>query len=116
MALIWALSSIGGRDLSVHLPVSDKVVHCAEYAVLGFLLAHAALSTWPRHSIVRAAALALLITVAWGVLDEVHQAFVPGRDADVFDLVADVLGGLIGTSLRAAVRRFRAASRTASTP
>jgi VanZ family protein len=30
--------------------------------------------------------------VLWGILDEVHQAFVPGREASVFDGVADAVG------------------------
>ena len=34
----------------------------------------------------------LLIAAGYGVLDEFHQSFVPGRSPDVFDALADVLG------------------------
>ncbi|MGB5540538.1 MAG: VanZ family protein, partial [Gammaproteobacteria bacterium] len=35
----------------------------------------------------------------YGVLDEIHQYFVPGRQADVLDVLADVSGGLLGAGL-----------------
>jgi VanZ family protein len=101
MAIIWVVSSfhlaVGSLDL---FPWRDKGVHFVEYAVLGFLVAHASLRTWPAHSMLRTGALAIYITVAWGVLDELHQACVPGRSADVLDLVADTAGAVAGTSCR----------------
>jgi len=46
------------------------------------------------------------------VLDEIHQAFVPGRSSDLADLVADGLGACAGTLARisAASRPLEAAS------
>jgi VanZ family protein len=41
-----------------------------------------------------------MLTMAWGLFDEIHQAFVPGRSADVLDLGADALGALVGTAAR----------------
>ena len=35
------------------------------------------------------------IAVAYGVTDEWHQSFVPGRDADLWDVVADALGATL---------------------
>jgi VanZ family protein len=37
----------------------------------------------------------LLLGGFYAVLDEIHQAFVPGRTADVYDALADVIGVLI---------------------
>jgi VanZ family protein len=38
----------------------------------------------------------LLIASLYGVSDEVHQAFVPGRDSSPFDWLADTIGaGLV---------------------
>jgi VanZ family protein len=59
---------------------------------------------------------AIALTTLWGYLDEVHQAFVPGRTADAWDLVADFLGSIAGTaiylalSLTIARKRSRASS------
>lgn len=39
---------------------------------------------------------ALAIAVTYGALDEIHQSFVPGRDAALADLLADALGAGLG--------------------
>ncbi len=49
-------------------------------------------SKWP-------ALLAVLIVSAFGVTDEWHQSFVPGRDCDVFDWLADTLGAALAVTL-----------------
>jgi len=38
----------------------------------------------------------LLFTIIYGATDEIHQYFVPNRDSDVFDWLADVVGALVG--------------------
>jgi VanZ family protein len=43
--------------------------------------------------------LAVAIVSLYGVSDEVHQAFVPGRNADVFDWVADTTGALVAAGV-----------------
>jgi VanZ family protein len=35
----------------------------------------------------------------YGVFDEIHQYFVPGRHADGLDMLADIGGGLLGAAL-----------------
>ena len=104
MGLIWTLSSLQISAPIEHFPLRDKGVHFVEYGALGFLLAHAAFRTWPRHHVARTAALAFCITVLWGLLDEIHQAFVPGRSSEVLDVVADSAGAVAGVGARAAVR------------
>lgn len=42
---------------------------------------------------------AIAIVVAYGVSDEWHQRFVPGRSADVLDLLADAAGAVIAVTL-----------------
>ena len=39
---------------------------------------------------------ALVLSVFYGLTDEFHQMFVPGRVADLFDLLADAGGAIIG--------------------
>jgi VanZ family protein len=36
-----------------------------------------------------------LLTILYGVTDEFHQSFVPGRHASLLDLVADSFGALL---------------------
>ena len=79
----------------------DKVAHLGEYAVLGALLWAAAGPahkwSWP-----------LLIGGAFGGLDEFHQRFVSGRESDLRDWVADVIGIVIGLVIISLAARRRA--------
>src|SRR4051812_46387646 len=59
----------------------DKLAHFCTFALIPVLLSHGTAGRAP---------LAVLgAVVAFGALDEVHQAFVPGRAADVADFIAD---------------------------
>lgn len=40
----------------------------------------------------------LLLTIGYGIVDEVHQAFVPGRHSSLLDVVSDALGGAIAAA------------------
>lgn len=94
MAFIFVLSSRSDVD---RLPgLSDKAAHVLAYAGLGLLALRALAGGLGKTVGWRAAAGAVLITVAYGVSDELHQRAVPGRTAEVFDLYADVLGSLVG--------------------
>jgi VanZ family protein len=53
-------------------------------------------AVWPSR---RWAVLAVGLASLYGVSDEVHQAFVPGRNADVFDWVADTTGALLAAGI-----------------
>jgi len=104
MAVIWTVSSMEQPTFPVHLfPLRDKGVHATEYAVLALLIAHACLRTFDAHPLARVAVVAVMLTILWGFLDELHQAFVPGRSADLLDLVADSVGACAGTAARVAL-------------
>ncbi len=118
MGLIWALSSLSSVPSLQDVPFKDKGVHFMEYGVLATLLFHAFAGTWPQLSARTGYVCTLLCTIAWGLSDEIHQAFVPGRSSDVQDVLADTIGGAFGAAaylgLRALVRRLSAASRARS--
>ena len=117
MGLIWTLSSLSLTDWSVsRVPFGDKGVHLVEYGVLGLLVAHAALRTWPRRHALRTATLALFLTVLFGFVDEVHQAVVPGRESEALDLVADAAGAGLGVALRYAISLGAALARRRAEP
>lgn len=71
--------------------------HVIAYAVLGLLVVRALAGGLPARVTGRVASLAMAISVAYGISDEVHQMFVPGRTPDVMDVVADAAGALLAT-------------------
>jgi VanZ family protein len=98
-SLIFAGSAISNPPeaiASVLKAVSDKVLHLCEYGVLGALVyracRHAAGPWVARHAVIVAA----FGCAAYGLSDEVHQLFVPFRQGDLLDLVADTTGALLG--------------------
>jgi VanZ family protein len=101
VALIWWLSSqvLDGRMVKF-VPLADRGVHFLEYGGLGFLIARAVQVTWGPLGM-RGSMASVLLGVALGLLDEFHQLFVPGRSAEIFDLVADTLGVCVAVSLHA---------------
>lgn len=115
MLLIWGLSSIPHPFPLERVPFQDKGAHFVEYGVLAALMAHAFNGTWPAMRAWSLFALAWPATVFWGLLDEIHQAYVPGRVADAVDLAADAFGGFIGVVAYLVVRarrQVRSARRT----
>ena len=93
--------------------VSDKVAHAAEYAVLGLLLTRAlAAPSWLPASLPYAA-IAVVLAGLYGLSDEWHQRFVPGRDFDLMDLAADVAGAAAAAAALSGcgiIKRFWAVS------
>jgi VanZ family protein len=94
MALIFVLSSQSQPLPALTERVWDKALHLTGYAVLGVLLCRAlrAEGLMPSTAFVAA----VLLVSAYGASDEWHQSFVPLRDADVRDWVADSIGAAIG--------------------
>ncbi len=100
MALIFVLSSQSGLKVSED-PAVDK-----PFRVTGHLLAYALLaaatfvgSSWGRRPTWRDAALALAVSLLYGLSDELHQSFVPDRTGRLDDVATDLLGAIVGTSL-----------------
>lgn len=87
--LIFLLSSRSTTGVS-----HDKIAHTVAYAVMAFLFARA----FSVHTSVfwKIWLFAFLISTFYGVSDEYHQSFVPGRHSSIDDVIADALGALIG--------------------
>ena len=83
----------------------DKVVHAFLYGVLGFLVSRAVADgpRRPLQTIVRVVVGIALIAA----LDEWHQKWIPGREAEAADWIADVTGALTGATLWLAALRRR---------
>jgi len=76
--------------------VSDKVLHAVEYAGLGGLC-YRAFRWGVSGQVASHALLFAIVTVSlYGITDEVHQLFVPFRESDWQDWLADTAGAVIG--------------------
>lgn len=97
------------------LKSGDKVLHAVEYALLGFLCYRAfrhAAGAWGEHY---AALMAVVAATVYGATDEWHQAFVPFREPDRWDLATDLLGAAVGALAWAWVESRRTQVRSPGT-
>lgn len=93
-ALIFYLSS-KSYEVEVNILFFDKGIHVVEFAILGFFLSFGCFQS--LKSSFKGNVIFILATgIFLGGLDEWHQSFVPLRNSDVFDIVADTTGIFIG--------------------
>lgn len=109
-AVIAVLSSRSEFPIEAPFSWFDKLVHFAEFSLLGLALAFGA---FPGRAAPRRERLFGDVSGLWvfgtglGLLDEVHQMFVPGRKADLADAASDALGIALGIGLYLVLRRRR---------
>ena len=107
-AVLWAVVIFVVSDQPVvPLPKvhhGDKLAHFGAYLLLGLLLVRG--TTFSGLGAAWAVPLGLL----YGLSDEIHQAYVPGRSVEMGDWIADALGVVAGTllyrHLRTGARRW----------
>lgn len=69
----------------------DLLLHSAEYLILSILLLRALLHYTASHPY----AFSIAIAALYGITDEIHQLFVPGRVFAVSDMIADAAGACL---------------------
>jgi VanZ family protein len=74
----------------------DKVVHALTFGLMATLLVRVFFR--PRHP-VRSALVAIACASLFGITDEFHQSYTPGRTVDVGDWIADTGGAMLAVTL-----------------
>jgi len=95
--LIFGISSIPQAKLPrLDILNFDKLNHLIEYTFYAMTL-FLAFSNAKSEKIIKYAGLLTILTgLLFGITDEIHQIFVPGREFSMFDYAADTLGILLG--------------------
>ncbi len=93
MALIFYLSGRPAPEAAKEIPIffEIKLVHLFEYGILSLLI-HFGLAKTTKQPLFSRFFWSILLTVLYGLTDEIHQLFVETRTASFFDLIADFLG------------------------
>ena len=74
--------------------VAREYMHGVVFLVLGLLAQNAVAQSGTKG--MKAIAISLAICVIYGITDEIHQLFVPGRAFQISDFVMDSIGSIIG--------------------
>ncbi|MCK9425558.1 MAG: VanZ family protein [Ignavibacteriaceae bacterium] len=90
-----------------HTGINDKIEHLLGYFLLAFLLSNT-LYFQNKNKIFKKfpISIALLIVALYGIVDEVHQYFIPGRLCDFYDWTADVTGALAAGVMYFMVKKY----------
>jgi VanZ family protein len=117
--IVWywgpAIAAMAGIFFASSLPTvpkivrdtSDLLLHFLAYGGLALLVIRAIASgRWDRLT-PASWWLAWLITAGYGVTDEFHQSFVPGRFTSVADWIADASGAAVALGAVMMTRRIR---------
>lgn len=70
----------------------DKLVHFGVYYLFGSLICRWLIAERNRFANRHSIALTILLGTLYGLSDEWHQSFVPGRHASLWDALCDALG------------------------
>lgn len=97
MGFIFYVSSLPGSDIPPLFPFQDIIFHFSAYCLLAFLFNRALKNTYKDMAPLQLIFSTILFVFFYGITDELHQAFVPGRQASGFDLFINGLGSVAGS-------------------
>ncbi len=97
MGIIFYLShQPGGKLPEFH--ISDKIMHILAYGALSAASLFAVISNRKKRSCMKTGAAIIVFCLIYGITDEFHQSFIPGRTMSVADLVADFTGAVLAVA------------------
>jgi len=75
---------------------TDKIYHAIEFSILGYLLMRVMNFKLSGKSVWIMVVITTIIGALYGISDEIHQYYVPGRYFSYWDMAADTVGSLLG--------------------
>jgi len=94
--LIFIYSAQSSVAFAPEILYGDKLLHFVEYAILGYLIARAAKNSSSLKMRAHFRIFAVSLASLYGLSDEFHQYFVPGREVEILDVLADAAGAVFG--------------------
>ncbi len=98
-SLIFVQSSYPSYGKLPQFDGADKLWHFCAYAVLGALFYRAFLRTPFNQKARQIVFMSIVCASVYGLSDEIHQYFVPSRQASLADIGADIFGSIGGVYL-----------------
>ena len=98
MIIILLLTLVTGENrANMEYPHFEKVIHLFSFCALSFFMI-VGFTKQDRYSRLRfdASRYGMFISMAYGLVTELIQIFVPQRQFEALDLLSDVLGSILG--------------------
>jgi VanZ family protein len=96
MVVLFTLSAMPGDTQFLHsININDKIEHAIAYFVLGLACCiWIPGKKWLKRPVFYGI-IVFCVCTAFGISDELHQKYVPGRTCSLLDLAADCVGILL---------------------
>ena len=106
-AAIFYMSSLETISLpDLKISMEDKLLHAMAYFLFGMLLIRAFHYGGAKPLSKKLIVTVVLLGFIYGLSDEIHQYFVPGRSSEVLDWLADAIGIMFGVLFYSRFSRF----------
>ncbi len=104
---IFALSAQSKQPIpeNAAFPGLDKILHAAAFGAFALAFSFWFSDEKWAEKPVKYIALVFAAAALYGISDELHQYFVPGRDMSVYDWFADCAGAAAAAFIRSAIVR-----------
>lgn len=105
--IIFALCAMPSQDIpdpGIDIPHLDKVVHFGMFFIMSLLICY----RYERPCLKKIYGIAIGFSFLYGGLIEILQHYFFNRGGDVWDLLADVAGGVAGCLLFPTVKKIEA--------
>jgi len=90
---IMGFGTISEEIVLTYEGIIRETAHGIEYFILAFLVCNALyVSGCKKHTV-----WAIVICVLYGISDEIHQLFIPGRAFEIKDMTIDSVGSIVGS-------------------
>jgi len=108
MGLIWHTSAIQGSGENFDkITGFDKLLHIVAYfSLCGLVTRVLILQEWSQSLRSDSLRLGAALALAFGILDEIHQAGVAGRSSSPLDLLADLAGVMLYVGVHFILKRI----------
>jgi VanZ family protein len=99
--MLFVLSTTPGPELDeVPFTINDKILHAGYFTLGSFFLGAAVIQWRPPNLFWNGPMAVFLALVVIGIIDETVQIYTPRRSGgDLYDLLADIFGAFVGTSV-----------------
>lgn len=114
MGVIYFFSSRSNLRMVREIP--DSLLHASEFFLLAVLVVRALNGGLLLPMIPRCYLWAFVLAAHYALLDELHQALVPGRASSVLDLLADLVGIDLALAGVYVLQRFFVLGRSGAPP
>jgi VanZ family protein len=96
---IYIQSDLPSPEQLPSFEFSDKLLHFFAYALMGVLFYRAYHTLRIKDNLRMLILLSVVSASLYGISDEIHQYYVPFRDASIYDVIANILGSSCGVYL-----------------